>query len=170
MKLRSARRGSSPWVLAIGLVIQAAATAQTTATIVGTVTDESGAVVPNSAIKVTNELTGWTRDFTSGTDGEYLANLLPPGIYSVEVSAQGFKRVIRKGISLTVGQNATVDIALALGTVTETISIIAAAALVDTRNASIATVMDTTRILELPLNGRTPASLLALLPGVTTVI
>src|SRR5260370_42183662 len=100
-------RRLSVWLWSILLLLSLGpiweSTAQTTATIVGVVTDESGAAVPNSSVKVTNELTGLTRDSASGQDGSYLANLLPPGVYSVEVSAQGFKRFVRKGVGLAVG-------------------------------------------------------------------
>ncbi len=151
------------------LFTAAVAVAQTTATIVGTVLDSTGAAIPEASLTVTNELTGLERNLTTMTDGTYLVNLLPPGVYTVEVTANGFKRTVRNGINLTVGQNATVDITLDVGVVSETVSVTSAAPLVDTRNASIATVMEEKRILELPLNGRSPASLLTLIPGVTNV-
>lgn len=143
--------------------------AQTTATIVGTITDESGAAVPDVTVQIKNELTGLVRESKAGSEGGYVANLLPPGTYSVSVSADGFKRFVRAGITLAVGDNATVPVKLLVGAVTETVSVTGAAPLVDTRNASIATVMDGKRLLELPLNGRSPASLLSLIPGVTNV-
>lgn len=152
-----------------GLVSTPHAAAQTTATVVGSVFDPSGAPVPGASVTVTNELTGLERTLSTSEDGAYLVNLLPPGTYSVTVSADGFKRTVREGIELTVGQNATVDVSLDVGAMAETVTVTSAAPLVDTRNATVANVMEEKRILELPLNGRSPASLLALIPGVTNV-
>src|SRR5262245_8238794 len=103
---------------AVGLLVLAtAAWSQTTASIVGTVSDTSGGVVAHSSVKVTNTLTGLTRSLVTGSDGSYVATLLPPGTYSVEASASGFKTVVRSGIPLSVQEAARVDVILPLGTV-----------------------------------------------------
>src|SRR2546426_9159173 len=84
----------------LALVLAAAAFSQTTSTIVGVVTDQSGAVIPACTVRVTNEQTGMTRAVPTGSDGAYIVTPLPPGTYSVEAEAAGFKKVIRKGILL----------------------------------------------------------------------
>jgi len=147
----------------------AAASAQTTATIVGTISDTSGGMVAHCSVKVTNELTGFNRTLVTGDDGSYVATLLPTGTYSVEASAPGFKTVVRSGIPLSVQEAARVDITLALGTVTEQVTVAGEAPLVDTRQASVGALMETKRMDELPLSGRTPASLLVLIPTVTNL-
>ena len=151
-------------------LIPGLALSQNTGNISGIITDESGAMVVNTSVAAFNELTGFSRNTVSGSDGSYLLTLLPVGTYRVEAEQTSFKKFVRKGIVLTVGQNAKVDITLSLGEVTETISITGEAPLVDTRDASIATLMDERRLVELPLNGRSAASLIALVPGVTNVI
>jgi hypothetical protein len=143
--------------------------AQTTGTIVGTVSDISGAAVANSTVRITDEHTGLTRQMTAQADGSYVATLLPPGAYSVDASAAGFKTTVRKGILLSVQEAARVDITLELGSVSEQVTVSGEAPMVDTRQASMATLMESERMDELPLNGRTPASLLVLIPTVTNV-
>jgi len=76
----------------LGFIVAGGLYGQTTATIVGTVVDESGAAVPNVTVQIKNELTGLVRESQAGGEGGYVANLLPPGTYSVSVSADGFKR------------------------------------------------------------------------------
>jgi hypothetical protein len=142
---------------------------QTTATIAGTIFDASGAVVPDSAVKITNELTGLTRELLAASDGSYIATPLPPGTYKVEASASGFKTTIRSGIPVSVQESVRVDIMLTLGAVSEQVTVAGEAPLVDTRQASVGALMETKRMLELPLSGRTPASLLVLIPTVTNV-
>src|SRR6185312_2447166 len=79
--------------------------AQTTAAIVGNVTDASGSLIPNCAVQIKNELTGQVRETTSGPDGTYLMPLLPPGSYSVRATAAGFKSELRTQIAVSVQDN-----------------------------------------------------------------
>ena len=118
---------------------------------------------------VTNEGTGLTRTVQSQPDGAYLVTLLPPGAYRIEATAAGFKKSIRTGTSLSVQENARVDFQLSPGDVVESISVTGEAPQVDTRQASISALMDSKRMVELPLSGRSPASLLVLIPTVTNV-
>src|SRR5712691_5986938 len=111
--------------------------AQTTATIVGTVNDESGAAIPKASVKVTNELTGFSRALVTETDGSYVATLLPLGVYTVEGSAPGFKTMVRKGVSLSVQEAAKVDLRLSVGAVADQVTVAGDAPLVDTRQASL---------------------------------
>ena len=138
--------------------------AQTTASILGNVVDQSGSVVPNCAIKATNDLTGQSRDTVSDSQGAYLIPLLPVGTYTVRAEATGFKSEVRRTIALSVQANVRVDFTLAIGSVSETVNVDSKAPNIETRQASIGETMDSTRMVELPLSGRSPASLLSLIP------
>src|SRR5262245_29773952 len=168
-RLRSSFGGRTAFAVIVAVLISNTAFSQTTASIVGVVTDDSGGLIPNCSVKVTNQLTGLTRDVRTGADGAYIATLLPPGTYSVEAEAPGFKKSIRDGISLSVQQNARVDLRLSLGSLTETVTVSGEALVVDTRQAAIGALMDSSRMLEIPLSGRSAAGLLVLIPTVTNV-
>ncbi len=157
------------FVIILGLSIATACRGQNTASIVGTVSDTSSALIPAGAIKVTNVQTGYVRSAETGSDGAYVVNLLPLGTYSVEISKPGFETSIRTGISLSIGQVARIDFQLLVGSPTQLINVQAAEPLVDTTQASVSSLMDAKRMVELPLSGRSPASLLVLIPGVTQV-
>lgn len=156
-------------VLMAVIVLQPILLAQNTARISGVASDESGAVITGAAVKAVNALTGFSRSTVTGADGSYLITLLPLGTYRVEVEQSGFKKFVRDGIVLTVDQNVRLDLTLSIGEVTETVSVTGEASLVDTRSATLATLMDEKRMVEIPLNGRSPASLIVLVPGVTNV-
>src|SRR5689334_22168412 len=125
--------------LRVALLVYAAATwlhaAEPTATILGTVRDSSGAVVPGARVKAVNVHTGFHREATSGAEGNYIVPLLPIGDYRLTVQAPNFKTYEQQGITLTVNQNARVDAVLAVGAVQDTVSVKADAVLVDTANA-----------------------------------
>ncbi len=142
---------------------------QTTASVGGLVTDMTGASVAGATLIVANEQTGHTRTVQSQADGAYLVTLLPPGAYRIEASAGGFKKFVRTGINLSVQANARIDFQLTPGDVVESVSVSGEAPQVDTRQASIGALMDSKRMVELPLSGRSPASLLVLIPTVTNV-
>jgi hypothetical protein len=141
--------------------------AEPTATILGTIRDSSGAVVPNANIRATNQQTGFHRDATSSQEGAYILPLLPVGEYRVTVQAPSFKTFEQKGITLSVNQNARVDAVLTVGAVAETVSVTADAALVDTQSSSLKDVVDPVRMQNLPLNGRDILQFQYLLPGIT---
>jgi len=142
-----------------------AAPQSTTATILGTVTDASGAVLPGVAVTIVNEGTNNQRTVITDGTGGYEAPLLPPGAYRVEGELTGFKKIIRSGITLQVDQRARVDLSLDLGAVTETIEVRADAPLVQSESAGIGTVVDNAKIVELPLNGRDFFQLSTLVTG-----
>ncbi len=146
-----------------------AALAQTTASIVGIVSDTTGAVVPACAVKVISDQTGQERETRTDDAGAYLVSLLPPGTYTVEAEANGFKKSVRKGVALSVQENARVDFSLGVGAVSEVVTVEGSAPAIDTRQASIGALMEGKRLVELPLSGRSPASLLVLIPTVTEV-
>jgi len=148
---------------AASLHAQAGATAQ----IGGTVKDESGGVLPGVDITVTQTATGATRSGVSDADGGYTLTNLPIGPYRLEATLQGFRSYVQTGIVLQVNANPTVNVVMALGAVSEQITVQANAAMVETRTTSVGQVMENQRILELPLNGRQVTDLLLLSPGVT---
>lgn len=156
-------------VLGLALSLVASARAQvTTGTIVGTVQDASGAVVPRARITITNSQKGTSLFYRTDQNGYYNAPFLIPGVYSVTVAKTGFKTETRSGITLQVDQRARVDVTLSLGSVSQTISVNAAPPLVESQSSSLGQVINQSSVEELPLNGRNFAQLVWLAPGVTT--
>jgi len=149
-------------------LFSAAALAQTTATIVGTVTDSSGAIVPSVSITVTAKDTGLTRKTTTNQSGNYVATFLPVGQYSVTAEVSGFKKKTVTGIVLEVNQEPRVDIALEVGVVTDSVTVSGEAAQLQTENAVVGQVVDNRYTTQIPLNGRDFSQLLLLVPGATT--
>jgi hypothetical protein len=143
-------------------VVSLDAWAQATAQIAGVVKDGSGAVLPGVEIKATQTATGAARTAVSGEDGRYVLPNLPLGPYMVEASLPGFRTYVQTGIVLQVNSDAAINPILELGQVTETVEVRADAALVETRNSGVGTVMDNQRVLELPLNGRQVTELIFL--------
>src|SRR5215472_14231604 len=141
---------------------------QTAGNIMGAVTDPSGAGIPSATVHCVSELTGETHVASTLPNGDYVCAALPVGQYRVAVSAQGFKKSVRQGITLEVNQNARVDIHLELGQVSEQVVVKGAAPLVDTHEVQLGQVVEQKRIEDLPLNGRNSYSLVTLLPGVST--
>ena len=135
-------------------------------TILGTVTDSSGAAVANAAVRVTSRATNQTIETRTTSDGLFQASNLAVGEYSLTVEQQGFRKVVRSGIQLQVDQRAQVDIRLEVGQLAETIEVQGEAPLVDTSNTSIGKVVDQKRVAELPLNGRNALALTLLTPSV----
>jgi hypothetical protein len=140
--------------------------AQATGSIVGIVTDESGAVLPGVTIEATNTGTSQVRSAVTGADGYFSIPLLQPGPYQVKGTLSGFKTFVREGITVTVESSSRVDIRLAVGGLEETITVRADSPLVETSNATLGIVVDEKKVVELPLNGRNFTQLGTLLPGV----
>ena len=138
----------------------------TTATISGTVTDSSGAIVPNIAVTAINVDTNLTRSANSNETGEYIIRFLPVGTYRVEVIGSGFKKYEQTGVVLDVSRNARVDPVLQVGAQSEQVSIVADAPLVNTSDASVGQLTTTTEILNLPLVNHDVYQLLTLTPGI----
>src|SRR2546426_7398366 len=135
------------------------------ASINGTVTDQSGAVVPGARIVVTHTTTGQVREGASAENGTYVIPLLPVGTVSVTCSRTGFKLESRTGITLTADEKATVDFTLAVGEVAQRVEVSGAAETINTTNGAIGQLVEQQAIVELPLNGRNPAELVFLAPG-----
>lgn len=141
----------------------ASAWGQATAQIHGTVQDTSGAVVPDAQVKATQTATGQVRTATTQADGTYVFTDLPLGPYTIEVSKAGFTTAQESGIVLQVSSAPTVNVRLQVGAVAQTVSVEANAIQVETTSMGVAaTLMDTQKILELPLNGRNATDLIPL--------
>ncbi|MGD1097089.1 MAG: carboxypeptidase-like regulatory domain-containing protein [Bryobacteraceae bacterium] len=137
-----------------------------TGIILGTVTDESGAVIPNANVTVTSKTTGAPRALTANAEGIYSASALPPGDYEVRVEMQGFKTLIRDA-NVTAGNSTTVDMRMTLGTAQEVVNVEAATSAINYDSNAIAGTVARSSIQEIPLNGRSFMSLASLEPGVT---
>src|SRR5258707_8562767 len=124
-----------------------------TAELNGRVTDSSGAVLPGATITVTQTATGLVRTDVSDGSGSYLFSNLPTGPYRLEVALQGFRTYVQTGIVLQVGATPTINAVLSVGNLQETVSVEAAAPLVDVRSTGISEAVEQERILELPLQG-----------------
>jgi len=140
-----------------------------TASIQGTVTDASGAAVPDAAVQVRNVGTGATQNVTSNAQGRFTAADLAVGAYELRASKAGFQTLVRTGITLTVGAQAVVDFALTVGQQQQTVTVEAQASQVETTNSSVGQLTDQRQMAELPLNGRGFEQLIELAPGVNTM-
>ena len=145
-----------------GLVFTAVAAWAQTSQINGTIKDPSGSAIPGAAIKATQTATGVVRTAASGANGGYVLADLPIGPYQLEVTKEGFSRSVQTGIVLQVDSNPTVDVGLQVGAVSEQVSVEASAAQVETRSASIGSVVTNQQVAEMPLNGRDPHELIFL--------
>jgi hypothetical protein len=145
--------------------ITTAIRAQDTATIVGTVTDSSGAVMPDVKVRVSNAERGFVREVASNSAGEYTAARIPIGNYTVTAEVTGFQRLLRSGIALTAGQTQRVDLALTVGQLTQEIQVQGNVARVETENATVSDVVTSKQIQNLTLNGLNFGTLTFLTPG-----
>jgi hypothetical protein len=141
--------------------------AQTQGQITGVVTDPSGAVVAGATVTVTNPQTNFTRQVVTNTAGNYVFPSLQPGVYNVKAEMQGFQTEIRNGVELQVEQVARLDFQLRVGAIAETVEVTGGAPLLTTESATVGTVIDNQRIVDLPLNGRNFVQLIALSPNVS---
>ena len=154
-------------VASLLLTVTVAASAQTSGEITGQVADASGALVAGVTITATNTATNGNRTTTSNEAGIYSFPSLQPGQYSVKAEAKGFRAVSKTGVELQVQQTARVDFSLEVGAVTEVVEISAGGVMLTTENATVGTVIENKRIVELPLNGRNFLQLVALSPNVS---
>ena len=136
-------------------------------TLVGTVTDTSGGVVINAAVKIVDQSTGLAFETLTNSSGEFVRPALRPSLYTVTVSAPGFKKAEQKDILLTAGERTGVTLTLTLGDIDQTVEVTAAAALLQTESTQIGATVDATAMSDLPLGGqRNFAYLARLSPGV----
>jgi hypothetical protein len=136
--------------------------AQATAQISGTVRDQDGGVLPGVAVTVTSTDTGLTRTTITNETGTYALPNLPLGTHRLEASLQGFQTYVQTGILLQVNSSPVINPVLNVGTLAESVEVVASAAMVETRAVGVGQVMENERILSLPLNGRNVADLIVL--------
>lgn len=143
--------------------------AQTPGEITGRVTDSSGLALPGSAIALTNVATNSTRTTLSTDAGDYTFPSVPPGLYDVRATHQGFKTATSNHLEVQVQQTVRLDLTLQIGQLTESIEVSASADLLEAENASVGTVIENKGVTELPLNGRNYLGLVALSANVNTL-
>jgi len=148
------------------LVSTAAMAQQTTATIVGAVTDPSGSVLPGVEIRVRGVDTNLIRETKTDGSGNYTIPFLPSGRYESTAKARGFRTNNVSVFQLEVGQTARIDLKMEIGDVTESVQVTADTAALQTENATVGAVIDAAKIVDLPLNGRNFVQLAQLIPGV----
>ncbi|MGH9842569.1 MAG: carboxypeptidase regulatory-like domain-containing protein [Blastocatellia bacterium] len=169
--MKSAKRTSLNLLLGIGLMISsfAGGAAQTyTATVTGSVTDTTGAVVPNVRVVAANQGTKLEYTAQSNADGVYTIPFLPIGKYTISIEASAFKKLVLKDIRLEVNQSARVDLKLEVGDLSETVTVTDVSPILQTENATVGQVISGNTMVNLPLNGRNFQQLTLLVPGTVT--
>jgi carboxypeptidase family protein/TonB-dependent receptor-like protein len=142
---------------------------QYTGSVTGTVTDPSGAVVPNAQLRLVDEQKGFSFTAVSDSTGGYVIRAVPPGTYKLSVEAQGFRTETQSGIKVDVSQNVTANFALQIGAVSQSVEIAGTAPLLSTQDAVTGQTVDRKFINDLPLISRSVTDLAYLTPGVTEV-
>ena len=140
-----------------------------TGSILGTVTDSTGALIPGASVTVTNTGTGVAFRTQSSSAGDYLAPVLQPGTYSVTATAKGFKKSVTTGFTLAVDQKIRVNMALSPGDVTATVQVSAQGVSLDTDSEALSQLVSQRQVEQLPLNGRNFMQLLLVTAGAVTV-
>jgi hypothetical protein len=155
-------------LLGLGIVLSSRLDAQgsTSASVLGTVTDSAGAVVPNASVQVKNVSTGQVQQVATDAQGRYTIADLSIGNYEAQASARGFQTTVRRGITLTVGAQAVVDFSLSVGQAQQTVTVEGQVSQVDTLSTAVSSYVEQKQINDLPLNGRNFTDLVTLVPGV----
>jgi len=146
---------------AILLLIQVAA-----AQLSGDVVDPRGVAVPGASITLTNIETNAEIHSVTTTEGSYTAFPVKPGLYRVTVEAAGFQRVVREGIRMSTGERVPLDFKLQVGAVTQSVTVTADAPVLRDASGNLGQVIDSDKVVDLPLNGRSFVTLAQLSPGV----
>ncbi len=152
-------------VLVLGFFNLRLAAQGTTGTVLGTVSDASGGLVPDAMVQIRNTGTGATQTVTSDAVGRYRVVDLPVGQYDLQSSKSGFQTVVHTGIALDPGANVVVDFALPVGQVTQSVTVEGNVTQVETTSAALSTVVAPVQMRDLPLNGRNFEELILLAPG-----
>lgn len=155
-------------ILSIVFSTTATLFAQGFGAIAGSVNDPSGAAVPEAHVTATEVATALSRSTVASREGYYVLNSLRPAEYVINVTQPGFELFRQTGIVLLANQSLTVNVRMAVGATTESITVNASAAQVDTTTATLGQVVDSSRMIELPLNGRNAAQLTTLVAGAVT--
>lgn len=165
---RLTSRWASIWLALFMLFLVQGAAAQGLGRMSGTITDGTGAAVPNAQVTVTRTGTGEIVRTLSSGDGAFSFPSLPPADYKLGVISTGFSSYVQGGIVLQADQSLTLNVALKVGSTGEVVEVSSAPPQVDTTTGTLAQVIDEQRVNDLPLNGRNAAALTTLVPGVVT--
>jgi len=159
----------SSWMLPLLFSLFAAvAFAQTTASIQGTVTDQSGAAIAGAKVAVKNTALGIERTTQTNATGFYEVPALPPGVYSVQIQMNGFETQVAKNLVLEVSKNSVQNFGLKVASTSEIVTVEAAAPLIETTTVSVGQTINQRTVQEIPLNGRHFVDLALLIPGTVT--
>ena len=153
-------------VLGAMLALSIPGFSQTFGEVTGLVTDPNGSIIIGATVTITNAGTNVARKTTTNSAGNYVFPALLPDVYNVKAEMRGFKGEVREGVELQVEQIARIDFHLQVGSVTQTVEVSGGAPLLTTEDATVGTVIDHDRIVEMPLNGRSFTQLIALSPNV----
>lgn len=149
----------------LALLFSITAWGQASTSLKGTVTDPGGGVIPGVTVTLTNVGTGATRTAVTDNSGLYQFPQLPPGTYNVKAEMSGFKTTVRESVQLLVNEPATLDLPMELGQVSEAVTVVGQAALINTTDASMGNAFAEMQIKQLPLEARNVVQLLSLQPG-----
>src|SRR5688572_27773880 len=136
-----------------------------TATLVGNVSDASGAVVVGAKVTVVNTANAFVSENLTTTEGSYYVPYLQPGTYRLTVEASGFKRYVRDGIVVRIGEIPRLDVALEVGAVTESVNVSGAAPLLETETAGAGQVLDGDLLVKIPVSQKRAIRILFYMPG-----
>lgn len=163
-------KGVLSLVVALGLFAPSTLLAQIvpTATLTGTITDPSGAVIPSAPVQVVNTATRVAKETASDAQGRFSFNFLAPGTYELNVSAAGFNAYHRIGITLNVNEPATANVRLAVQSTSAEVTVNDNAEMIDTESSTLHQIVGQEYLGNLPLNGRNAATLVTMAPGVVT--
>lgn len=169
-------RGTGERILAFVVVFSALALLVSTplfaqvdaGSVLGTVKDQTGAVIPGAKVSLTNEETGFAITTATGADGSYIFNPVKIGTYSVVAEAPGFQKITQGHLTVNIQQQLVVNLTLRPGTLTQTVEVTAAPMLLQTQNASVGQVVGSRTVNNLPLNGRNFTFLAQIVAGVNT--
>src|SRR5262245_50135803 len=160
------KRALAGLILILTLLPRSAAAQAVTGTILGAITDASGAVMPGATVTLTNTGTGLVRVVTTDNNGEYPVPSLPTGKYAVKAELSGFKTVTAPDVDLGVDQHVRINMRLEIGTVQESVTVTGQSPLVQTSTSELGTTVEEEEIKTLPLNGRNFVNLTRTVPGV----
>jgi hypothetical protein len=156
-------------LLSLLLFLAGAFAQNITGSVTGSVQDSSGATVAGAAVRLINTGTGVVLSAGSDSSGNFQFLLLPPGLYTVEATASGFKTFRREGIVVESDRSLAVPVTLSVGQVTETVEVVGGTPLLEPNTSEVGTTMDSQKVVELPLNARNPMGLANLIPTVKGV-
>jgi hypothetical protein len=153
-------------IVTLGVCLVAAAAAQTTSTITGRILDSSGALIVGAKVTARHVETSFTRQAATLPDGGYVLREMPVGVYEIRAEQKGFRTLVRRGVLVTLGETAHIDLTLEVGAVEQEVTVTGEAAPVNTASAELSYLVGLREIQNLPLNGRNYTDLALLQPGV----